>query len=156
MDACADDFAALADGAQCDRYQSAHGGEDNRDIKLVGRGMQGRAGPDTAERPGECLPLGITIASEGVDFGSLPLGDLRQDVRRRDKPVEANTLALAGQPLCPPADKTGTEQWGSFNIRKAVWQLKAVTRVGDEMCRVAAIPGRARETGVIAQVFTAG
>ena len=123
--------------------------EDQGSVKKRRRRFRGAARPGAAERTGEVLPCRVAVPREGIYRALLMPGDLRQYVRGGAKAIKAYDACRTGQPQCPPPDQARAEEGGSFHIRKVIWQVEAISRIGYRMARIAAVPrGSGEERGV--------
>ena len=104
-----------------------------------------------AARKGLC---GVVAGpGKGIDFAPLPARDLRQDVRRRAKAIEAQMFALARQFQGTPADQPGTQQRRQVNGVAGFAQWKGKARIRDRGGRKPAVARIAGEQRRIAQIF---
>ncbi len=153
MDARADHDAALADVAERGRDELSGRREHDHRVELLRRARERVAGPGGSEGAGERLSLGVVRASAGEDPAALGDGDLADDVRRGAEAVEADALAVAGEPERAVADEPRAEQRRSLLVRIAGGNREAVALVGDGELRVAAVEVVAGEAGAVAEVL---
>src|SRR5262249_61534022 len=78
---------------------------------------------------------------------------LRQDVRGRAEPVEAECLAVARHAIAAPADQPGAQKRRCRSVLRALAEWKTVPRVGDHVRGIAAVTGVAGEKRPIAKVL---
>ncbi len=82
MNTAADDPAAFTNRAQGGGHELPHRCEDDCRIEFMPVGFIRAARLNAAQRTCEGLALHITRLCKGIDFPSLPQGDLRQDMCR--------------------------------------------------------------------------
>ena len=93
---------------------------------------------------------------EREERAALGDGDLGDHVGRGAEAVEADPLAVAGEPQRAEADQAGAQQRRDGEVVEAVGQREAVARVGDGELGVAAVDVAAREARAVAEVLGAG
>src|ERR1035437_6214816 len=151
----ADHASALALRFQRRRHQRAHRRENDGGIERLRRRLFRAARPHRAERAREVLRRRVALAREGEHAPALPDRDLRQDMGGGAEAVEAERLAFAGHAVAAPADQAGAQPRRDLGIVAAISKRKTKPRVGQHMCRIAAIAGVAGEHRRIAQVLGA-
>src|SRR5579862_7916286 len=107
MDAAAHHGAAFPSGRQRGRDQGAHRSENEGGVEGLRRALVGAAGPDGAETARESLRCLIARAGEGEDPPALMARDLGDDMRGRAEPIDADPLALPGEPQRAVTDEAG-------------------------------------------------
>ncbi len=144
---------ALPEGAQPQRDKLSDGREHQGRIEWHGRRGQRAAGPGAAEIPREILGSGVSIPGEGIDCPPLVAADLRDDMRRRPEPVDADGPGFARSLQRPIADKPRAQQGRSVHVVVAVRYREAVARIGDRVRGEAAVDLVARELRGVAEIF---
>src|SRR6185312_3896415 len=155
VNAAADNAPAFADRLQRRGHQRPDRRKDDGGVEWLRRVVIGVAGPVDAERAGEVLRACIARAREGHDAPSLPPQHLRQDVRGGAEAVEADCLALAGQPQAAPADQPRAQPRRDFGVIAILAERKAIARVGHRVRGEAAVARIAGEDWRVAQVLGA-
>jgi hypothetical protein len=170
VDAAADDPPTLLHCLERQRNKGAHRCKDDGGVERLGRHLVGAAGPDRPQRPRKCLRRRVVAAGEGIDATTLPGRDLSKDVRSRAEAVQAKRIqtfpfkpcALLRSPLrgsdaiAAPADQPGAEERRDLGVIPPLGQRKAIARIGERVCRVAAIAGESCKQRPIAQIFPPG
>ena len=110
MDAGAHHYAARRRCAQRGGDERAHRGEDDRRVERLGARRQRVARPLRAEPLRERLRCLVLRAREREHAPALVHGDLADDVRGRPEAIEAEALAVAGQPQRAVADQPAAQQ----------------------------------------------
>jgi hypothetical protein len=80
-------------------------------------------------------------------------GDLRDDVRSRAEPVDAEALRVARQTKGSVSDETRAEEWSCFGFGPSIGNAEAVARIGDGVFRETPIEVAPGESRSDAEVF---
>ncbi len=154
MDAAADDPPALAHRGERGRNERADGRGQDGGVERRWRPLVRSARPFGAERQREALGGEVAWPGEGEDAPSLPAADLRDDMRRRAKTVDADRAPVArGLERAPADEARAKERRGGDRVEVFV-QGKGESSVGDRMGREPAVARVAGEQRRIAQVLS--
>ena len=102
------------------RHELAGRGEDDRGVELLGRALVGASGPGArrgrARTPASRASPGRVNANTERPSATRHLGD---DVRGGAEPVQADALAVAGEPQRAEADQPGAQQRRDREVAEA-------------------------------------
>ena len=120
------------------------------------RHLVGCAGPHRTQLPCEILSGRVAAARESIHTPTLMTGNLRNDVRGRAEPVEADGVGIARHAVGPVSDQAGAEQGSGFCVAVFLRQAEAIAPICNNELGIAAIEITAREVRVVAEIFHAG